>query len=245
MNQDLSWQEKSYAIVTTEDGSPSLHWNPGQGAVGELMHHRGGALSETEQIYGKVINQALSLGMTSFLSVGLGLGYNELVVAREISRKIKSRGNCDGAEGFRVLSYEADSFLVKKFIDFVRGRSDSHVHSQILQQLAPGEESAVLDVLRNLYLNENWKINGALNATTLPAEPYQVILYDAFSSKTNPELWSEDFLLGFLQKGAAPNAFFSTYACTGVLKRSLKSLGFEVQLREGFQGKRNSTLGIR
>jgi tRNA U34 5-methylaminomethyl-2-thiouridine-forming methyltransferase MnmC len=245
MNQDLSWQEKNYSIVITDDGSPSLHGyrnSEGPDSLGELMHHRGGALSETEQIYGKVISKALSMGMTSLISVGLGLGYNELMIAREIFRG----GFSDRARDFRVLSFESDPFLSEKLIQFILGDDlTSPLHSQVLTQMAPGHELEVKAVLRALWKTEKWQVKGALERESFPKDPYEVVLYDAFSSKTNPELWSEEFLDLFLRKALASRGFFSTYACTGALKRSLKANGFQVELREGFHGKRNSTLGFR
>jgi hypothetical protein len=70
---------------------------------------------------------------------------------------------------------------------------------------------------------------------------YAIICYDAFSSKTSPHLWEESFLQRFFQTLAAPISCVSTYACTGALKRSLKSNDFTLDLRHGFSGKRQCT----
>ncbi len=90
-----------------------------------------------------------------------------------------------------------------------------------------------------------WQIRGALSSETLPEERFHGIMYDAFSSKTSPALWSEDFLGAFFAHCADENALVSTYACTGNLKRSLKANGFTLSDRSGFQGKRSATLGRR
>ncbi|MNL45541.1 bifunctional tRNA (mnm(5)s(2)U34)-methyltransferase/FAD-dependent cmnm(5)s(2)U34 oxidoreductase [compost metagenome] len=110
-----------------------------------------------------------------------------------------------------------------------------------------GESSVTQDKLK-IFLRHHFKnlnsIDGALNAGDCFDGDYSGILYDAFSSKTTPHLWEEEFLKSFFQCAAA-DAMVSTYACKATLKRALKDSGFEVIVREGFLGKRNSTLALR
>ncbi len=249
MQKSQSWADKNYSIVKTEDGSPSLHWKLNAEAAGEMMHHRGGALAETEQIYGEVVRQALGLQARHFCSVGLGLGYNEMMIARDILRT-----NTPISE-IRVTSYESDPFLVESFLFFLKNPAViseiNSIYQNIINLMAPAEIKQITELLLKLKEEGHWKISGALSAEVVaasmqsPSALYDVVLYDAFSSKTSPELWNEEFLNLFLEKMMSQKCFFSTYACTGPLKRSLKAHGFEVILREGFHGKRNSTLGRR
>ena len=67
-----------------------------------------------------------------------------------------------------------------------------------------------------------------------------LIFFDAFSPKKQPELWE----LPLLEKVAAsmnPNAVFLTYCASGKLKRDLKSLGFIVDDVPGPPGKKEMT----
>ena len=84
----------------------------------------------------------------------------------------------------------------------------------------------------------------ALDQNSLPREKYDCVLYDAFSSKSTPELWSEDFLSSFLD-GLGEDCVFTTYASTGALKRALKKIDFQIVPRKGFLGRRESTLAVR
>ncbi|NJL25540.1 MAG: hypothetical protein HC902_10455 [Calothrix sp. SM1_5_4] len=72
-----------------------------------------------------------------------------------------------------------------------------------------------------------------------------VIFYDAYSNKMDPDLWREDMLVPNLASLLSPNCVFSTYAATGSLNRSLRALGFRLTPKKGFSGKRESTLAIR
>jgi hypothetical protein len=91
--------------------------------------------------------------------------------------------------------------------------------------------------------NGSWQIVSDLEAVT---GSFHGICYDFYSSKQDPELWSEDFLKSFLKRFADSEiCFFSTYACTGVLKRALAQHNFTVIKKPGFCQKRDSTLAYK
>ena len=70
-----------YAFEATEDGSQTLRLGLGEGAS-EAMHSLRGAFSETDYIYGEALRAALTRGWPlNVLSMGLGLGYVELLSA--------------------------------------------------------------------------------------------------------------------------------------------------------------------
>ena len=85
-----SWQDIGFEVEITRDGSPSLHLiatvDPTK-PFGETMHHSGGAITETNLIYGIPIAEIfVKMNSPQFLIVGLGLGYIEMIIAREIGR---------------------------------------------------------------------------------------------------------------------------------------------------------------
>jgi tRNA U34 5-methylaminomethyl-2-thiouridine-forming methyltransferase MnmC len=232
------WIPQGYKLVATEDGSPSLCWINSE--TTETMHHRGGAYAETQQIYGSAVRRAFAEvkdDEVAFLSLGLGMGYNEILVALESVRSQKT---------FKLISYEADTFLVERFLAWVNSVDANPVYPFVAQLFSSDavEIEKVKIALRTALQNKQWIICGAL-VDQFQAPPFLVhcVLYDAFSSKTSPHLWIEEFLNRFLQSFAAADCIFSTYACIGTLKRALKSQNFKLTIRDGFFGKRNSTLG--
>jgi tRNA U34 5-methylaminomethyl-2-thiouridine-forming methyltransferase MnmC len=231
------WKKHNYEVFLTEDQSPTLRWLGSE--TQETMHHRGGAYSETQLIYGNPLRDVLSRGGLSAVSVGLGLGYNEILVASEALRAGVLPMD------FSLLSFESDPFLVSHFSDWLQEESAELIYDKVAGFFSEIEIPAVKAWLRKAQASGSWLMSGALEPGLQVARAYECIFYDAFSSKTSPHLWQEDFLNEFFRKACAPHCQVSTYACTGALKRALKTNGFEVIVREGFQGKRNSTLGIR
>tara|TARA_Y100001935_G_scaffold253192_1_gene258752 strand:+ start:4639 stop:5391 length:753 start_codon:yes stop_codon:yes gene_type:complete len=240
-------------VYWTADGSPSLTFekilqgpekNSQEGYV-EKMHHSQGAWSETKYIYQTALERALSQAPKELrvLSLGLGLGYNEVMSAGlELSQPQTQ---------MEIFSFESLPELQKNFLDYL-GKGSSELFSEcyewIFENLS-AEFDLRSDELRKHCLQkyESGKLH-LLNAfpESLPKnQTYEVILYDAFSNKMNPELWTEDFLQGTLSEIASSDCILTTYAATGALKRSLKSLGFSKLERPGFAGKRDSSFYVR
>ena len=226
-----------YELVLTEDGSPTFRDLGSE--TQETMHHRGGAYSETQLIYGNPLRACLQAGLSSAVSVGLGLGYNEILVATEALK------NQIPVAEFRLLSFESEKPLRDSFVGWVGGQKNS-VYDQIAG-LFEYDISKIQNWLHEALEQKTWILEESLNAERLsqPSEQYACLFYDAFSSKTSPDLWSEEFLNLFFAKFCAPTSVVSTYACTGALKRSLKEQNFELLLKPGFNGKRLRTTGIR
>jgi tRNA U34 5-methylaminomethyl-2-thiouridine-forming methyltransferase MnmC len=243
------WKNHNYELVLTEDQSPTLRWLGSE--TQETMHHRGGAYSETQAIYGHPLRESLQAGQSSVLSVGLGLGYNEILTGLEALRFGLAPSQV------RLLSYESDPFLKSHFLEWVQASHTDLVYDEIFKffqtdvdpQRAGAQATIPKEDLKKWLLQahekNSWKLEGALEANFEIAESYACIFYDAFSSKTSPHLWQEGFLSEFFNKACGKPCWMSTYACTGALKRALKSQRFELVIRDGFQSKRNSTLGLR
>ena len=234
-----SWAELGFTCESTADQSPTLRLLS-SAEWPESMHHSGGAWTESDLIYGSVLREAFDqLEKPRILSVGLGLGYNEILVAREARRTGKS---------FHLVSFEIVQGLTDSFKSFVFQKKLSSellsTYQQILSFIEESERKNLLLELAQSAREERWLCPGEFIPATFP-EPVNLILYDAFSSKTNPTLWEEDFLTSMIQTISESDALFATYACTGALKRALKKNSFLVEVREGFQGKRNSTRARR
>lgn len=232
-----------YEIVQTADGSPTFRDLESQNL--ETMHHSGGAYQETQLIYGNAVRFALSCGSRSFLSVGLGLGYNEILIAHEC---LKNEINFDKVN---MLTFESEMQLKEDFLSWLRGDGQG-IYNQVCGFFSSPPQ-AIRNWLLQAFESQSWILEGALKSgfdgdsenrfsNNLKSN---CIFYDAFSSKTSPDLWTEDYLNRFLGQFAAKECIFSTYACTGSLKRSLKTNSFQLFLLPGFGGKRLRTTAIR
>lgn len=248
MNTPQTWSQIGFEVEITGDGSPSLRLLQGhipEVEKGESMHHSGGAAEETELIYGRVIHKAFELiPQPHFLSVGLGLGYVEMTVAREAL--IKRNFNFT-LESFELVP-ELREYLKQWLNEGDLSPEISSVYDQVLKYVLKDTtlNSKDLKELLASKLKENfWRLQGPLVADSAFMAKAHCLLFDAFSAKTSPSLWTEEFLVAFLNKATNTDAVVSTYASRGSLKRALAAASFEVQTHEGFKGKRNSTMAFK
>ena len=75
-----------------------------------------------------------------------------------------------------------------------------------------------------------------------PTNKFDVIYFDAFSPEKQPELWTYN-IFNKMYSVLKNNGFLVTYCAKGVVKRTLKSIGFEVIALDGPPGKRQMTKG--
>lgn len=238
-----------YRFFDTADGSPTLELAY-TGDLKEYMHNSKGAFEESVYIYGEALRQAYeALAQPRIISVGLGLGYNELIsLSLALSLKMD-------LSQFFLSSYESELALREYFLNFLSGNLGlvptdfQEAYTKIISAccLRYNLESSLLkEGLLRLREEGRWQLREEFDPFSLsPSDQWHVFLYDAFSSKMSPQLWSEEGLTHLLKNHALTPGFFATYAAKGTLKRSLKSTHFTMIERSGFSGKRQSTLAIR
>ncbi len=251
-SQFSDWKEIGFSLETTMDGSPTLRLiNQFQvdSDRAESMHHSGGAFSESLYIYGEIID----LGMKKLrsavqplrvLSLGLGLGYNELLVAAYVLKYDLQSSIC-------MTSFEIIESLKSSFLSYCEQKQLSpeiqDTYDRMLNYYVKHfdlKKNDLLSLLTDLYKNNKWTINSDFSLYN-EKSGFHILLYDAFSGKTNQELWTEDFLSQKLELLSADRAIFATYACRASLKKALRKSNYDLIIKEGFQGKRNCTQAHR
>jgi hypothetical protein len=218
--------------VVTADGSVTASLRPG----GETMHSRNGAWSETRYVYGTALRFTRLRGWPlRIVSVGLGLGYTELMVAA-LAPSLDS-----------LASFELSAHLRERFLLWVGAQGKDAISLRVAAAVARATGvpvAALRERLAGWRANGRWVVRGALEREAVPW-PASLILFDAFSPAISPQLWDESFLGGWLQRTAGRPCVFSTYAARGSLRRALQGAGFRVRARRGFGGKRESTFAVR
>lgn len=84
------------------------------------------------------------------------------------------------------------------------------------------------------------KVKALFQETDWPAEAFDLIYYDAFSPRVQPELWTED-VAARLYKTLAPGGRLVTYCAQGKWKKNLQAAGFRLTMLPGPGGKREIT----
>lgn len=224
-------------ILITGDGSPTMLWRfPGGRA--ETMHSRDGAFSETDYIYGAAVRLLAERNWPAkILSVGLGLGYNEILAA----------ALCPRID--HMLSFEKDLALRRNILDWTAGEDSpkTEVYRKIAELTAEKTAVSAEQIrfrLQELSRTGGWRVMGELDLD-VENPRYHALLYDAFSSYSQPELWQAEHMAAFIDRFAESRCVFATYACTGVLKKALKAKGFQLTRKKGFSYKREATFAVR
>ena len=203
------------------------------------MHSSAGALAETQYVYGRGLSFLLEQKWpVRVISVGLGMGYVELLAAAHWARE-----GIDSDRLEQLISYEVEPSLRENFRSYLTGTVDDVTVREVFHQAGYSVDQA-RDQLRRWYREKRFEIREGFGSDTWSVDA-SLVCYDPFSGGTSPELWSEDFLSAFVGELTSPYCVFTTYASTKRLKRVLSEFGFSLHSRRGFGGKRECTFAVR
>lgn len=211
-------------IFITQDGSHSVL----SGAFGVPYHSKYGAIQETQHVF---IEAALypKIEMSksvSILEIGFGTGLNALMTLLEAHRQ----------------SLELDYHTFEKF----------PISMEQAQQL---NYPTVFDIPTDTFLQLHqcdWNTPTALSEKVFFTKwlsdfhaidfqnQFDIIYFDAFAPNAQADLWEAD-LLSKMYAALKINGVLTTYCAKGVVKRCLRSVGFEIEAIPGPPGKREMT----
>lgn len=209
--------------VQTSDGSGTLY-HP---QVGEHYHSRHGAVQESRHVFvGMGLGHFLSETQqteASVLEVGFGTGLNFLLSAAHAEE-----------QGIRLAYHGIEAYPLPP--DTVaRMGYGAYVPAPLWDDFLASYEASL----------KTPQLVGTAQLAIAPypvlefqsRQQYDVLYFDAFAAVHQPEMWTDETLAhvcAFLK----PGGIFVTYAITGNLKRTMKSLGFEIEKAPGAPGKR-------
>lgn len=202
-------------LIVTEDGSHSLY----SFRHNQQYHSLQGALNESEHIY---INLGLrpvlenAAGPVYVFEMGFGTGLNAFL-AWKLADQLQKPVFYTTIEAFPVLSEEA--FLLN--YETLTGQTGF----MKLHECAWSEEIRISEYFT--LRKENSLIQDYTSDTLS-----DVIFYDAFDPRAQPELWTSETF----QKIASltkPQGILVTYSSKGIVKRALASAGFTVKRHKG------------
>ena len=184
------------------------------GAVQEAMHvfiKNGLALFK---------NRSLSL-----LEIGFGTGLNAFITYIESSKRDLLVDYC-GVEAFPVSMEEALAMEYDVALNVPHLLKD-------FKKMHQGEWGVPM------YLNDQFKLlKKKLKFQDITdTSCYDLIYFDAFGFRVQPELWSE-IIFEKMYNALNPGGVLVTYAAKGSVRRAMISLGFTVEKLEGPPGKR-------
>lgn len=218
-------------FVTTGDGSKTIF----NSEVGENYHSKHGALQESRHVFLKsgleyfLANNSTS--KVSVLEVGFGTGLNFLLSA-EYCLVNRVNLNYTGIEAY-PLSPEM----------IAQTGYDQYIKPEIWQSFIQNYPASLAGPVQTDQLCQLQTASCKLSDFESEGK-YNVIYFDAFASIHQLEMWTREAIahtISFLK----PGGVFVTYAITGDLKRTMKSLGLKVEKAPGAPGKREMLRAIQ
>lgn len=215
-------------LVMTEDGSPSIRVDD----LEENFHSQHGAIQEAKHVFIRNGLDACTNDKLDVFEVGLGTGLNAFLAAKW------SKEHRVYVKYYAIELYPLESDLFNPFKSLMGELVDDH------------------EDLDKIY-NADWNVEVGINASfqlhkihedVLKFEPehesFDVIFFDAFGFRAQPELWSFE-LLQKMHRVLRKGGMLVTYASRGQLKRDLKSIGFVIETLPGPPGKREMLRAIK
>ncbi len=211
-------------LTQTADGSNTLF----NEEIGEHYHSAHGALQESKHVF---IEAGLKHGLEksstneiSILEVGFGTGLNFLLSyahGESLNKNLKYHS----IEAFPLTQEVIASTAHQQYVPQNIWDSFITKYEDSLNNEVKVSENCSLEISHTTLQN--------FSTTAL----FDVLYYDAFSVRHQPELWTDEVIAhacSFLKTGG----IFVTYAITGNLKRAVKSCGFQIEKLPGAPGKR-------
>ncbi len=218
------------SLFETEDGSHSLFSEQ----YGVSYHSKYGAIQETQHVF---INAALRFKAViqkeiSILEIGFGTGLNAYMTLLEATKR-------DLAIQYTAIEAYPISLQQATALNYPTLLNDEVSSSHFLQM-----HSA--DWAKSVPITEQFQfIKQQIKFEAIDFEnQFDIIYFDAFAPNSQPELWEAD-LLGIMYKALKKDGVLVTYCAKGVVKRTLKAVGFQIEALKGPPGKREMTRAIK
>jgi tRNA U34 5-methylaminomethyl-2-thiouridine-forming methyltransferase MnmC len=203
-------------FTTSSDGSLTI-WVP---ELDEHYHSIHGALTESQHVFIDAGLLAFDKEEVSILEVGLGTALNaRLTLEQKGERNIhyfaleKFPLNVEEVNEIEALGHQKEAKILK-----VGAGKPTTIETGFTFELSTED-------LRNFK-------------TDKPS--FDLIYFDAFAPSAQPELWSEEVFRA-MYNALLPGGALVTYCAKGVVKRTMKSVGFEVEALPGPPRKREMT----
>jgi tRNA U34 5-methylaminomethyl-2-thiouridine-forming methyltransferase MnmC len=219
-------------IIETSDGSRTLYLPE----LNETYHSRHGAVQESRHVFidqGYKSHNAIPLRI---LELGLGTGLNALLTWME-SQLVGRQVEYQSVEAYPCTVTEALSMNYSEFLT-----SDPKERQQLNQILIDihQAEGGIWTEISSGFCIRKW-LQPAADFPGLKG--IDLIYYDAFGARVQPELWELSILEKFTES-LSPGGIFVTYSAKGSLRRNLEDLGLRVERLPGPPGKREMIRAI-
>lgn len=208
-------------IITTGDGSKTIHiedWD-------EQYHSKHGAIQEAYHVFIKHGLSHFPDRNIAILEIGLGTGLNAFITLLE-AKKMHISVNYTGVEAYPISDTEIQQL---NYVSELKAESNAGDFLRMHQ--GPWDED--IEITKDFILQKQKKDFSDIDDT----DYYNLIYFDAFGARVQPELWTEAIFLK-MYRALKKDGILTTYAAKGSVRRAMQAVGFAVERLPGPPGKR-------
>lgn len=217
-------------IIVTQDNSKTLLIPD----INETYHSTKGALNEAKHVFMTAgIDFVTGKNPLRIFELGFGTGLNVLVTIDKIWNQPLH------INYYSLEKYPLDFELVRdlEYPDLFKNSAINEINETIHNCPWESEQR----IRPNFALT---KLKGDIKELNTNDLAVDLIFYDAFGPKVQPDLWSVE-VLKKMHLILTKNGVLVTYCAQGQFKRNLKEAGFRVENLPGPPGKREMTRAIK
>ncbi|PRX38712.1 tRNA (5-methylaminomethyl-2-thiouridine)(34)-methyltransferase MnmD [Salegentibacter salegens] len=219
-------------IIKTGDGSVTIYlreWD-------EQYHSKHGAIQEALHVFIKMgldywvgLNKGKDLAI---LEIGFGTGLNAFISFLE-AKKLQLKINYTGVEAYPVAKAEIKELNYAEMLS-----AENQIDS--FQKMHQIPWNSLVDISENFQLEKQQKRFEEIK----DKDEYDLVFFDAFGARVQPELWTED-IFNKMFAAMKANAVLVTYAAKGSVRRAMQTAGFIVERLPGPPGKREMLRALK
>ena len=215
---------RTYKTITTKDGSKSLFFPE----LDETYHSKFGAKTESLHVFMQSGYDFISKKTLSVLEIGFGTGLNTYLTY------------LSHLQDNREIYYETlEKYPLPTEINNTLNYSDN------------SEQQKYFDLIHQVEWNlpvrlsdRFWLCKKEIDLIQYqPKRKFDLVFFDAFAPDKQPEMWTEQ-IFDKLYKAMNTSGVLVTYSAKGSVRRTLQSVGFNVERIPGPPGKREMLRAI-
>jgi tRNA U34 5-methylaminomethyl-2-thiouridine-forming methyltransferase MnmC len=218
-------------LITTGDGSKSIFMP----AADETYHSRHGAVQESRHVFikmgwEKVLEQRKEI---SILEMGFGTGLNAFLVLLETMS--------DASVQVHYTSLEAFAVNIEMALQLNYAAQCGGVGAGLFEQLHRCDWNKAVPVAANFSFE---KRQIRLEDFRGEESVYDLIFFDAFAPRVQPELWTKE-VFAHMYSCLRAGGILVTYCAKGEVRRNMQAAGFTVARLAGPPGKREMLRAVK
>ena len=217
------------ALKITADGSHTLYVKE----LDETYHSIHGAIQEAKHVFIDAGFKHVKKERLKILEVGFGTGLNAFLTLQE------SQSTNKHVDYVGIEAYPLQKSIVTE-LNYLKELEATEEEVRWFYQLHQCDWEVYQTITNQLYLK---KVQTDIN-TFITDEQFDIIYFDAFGPRVQPDMWEQtvfEKMFNLLSEGGV----LVTYGAKGSVKRTLKTVGFEIESLPGPPGKREMTRAVK